>query len=175
MVGEIRDLETADISIKAAQTGHMVMSTLHTNDAPSTLVRLSNMGVAAFNIVSSVILITAQRLARRLCGCKQPAELSKEALLLAGYKEAELDGSWVPYKPVGCDRCKGSGYKGRVGIYEVMPITEEIQKIILRGGSSLEIAQQAQREGVSNLRQSGLLKVKQGMTSVEEVLGCTND
>jgi len=175
MVGEIRDLETADISIKAAQTGHMVMSTLHTNDAPSTLVRLSNMGVAAFNIVSSVILITAQRLARRLCGCKQPAELPKEALLLAGYKEAELDGSWVPYKPVGCDRCKGSGYKGRVGIYEVMPITEEIQKIILRGGSSLEIAQQAQREGVSNLRQSGLLKVKQGMTSVEEVLGCTND
>jgi type IV pilus assembly protein PilB len=175
MVGEIRDLETADISIKAAQTGHMVMSTLHTNDAPSTLVRLSNMGVAPFNIVSSVILITAQRLARRLCSCKQPAELSKEALLLAGYKEADIDGSWVPYKPVGCDRCKGSGYKGRVGIYEVMPITEEIQKIILRGGSSLEIAQQAQREGVSNLRQSGLLKVKQGMTSVEEVLGCTND
>jgi type IV pilus assembly protein PilB len=175
MVGEIRDLETADISIKAAQTGHMVMSTLHTNDAPSTLVRLANMGVPAFNIVSSVILITAQRLARRLCNCKQPADLPKEALLLAGYKESDLDGSWVPYKPAGCDRCKGSGYKGRVGIYEVMPITEEIQKIILRGGSTLEIAQQAQREGVSNLRQSGLLKVKQGMTSVEEVLGCTND
>jgi type IV pilus assembly protein PilB len=175
MVGEIRDLETADISIKAAQTGHMVMSTLHTNDAPSTLVRLANMGVPAFNIVSSVILITAQRLARRLCNCKQPADLSKEALLLAGYKESDLDGSWVPYKPAGCDRCKGSGYKGRVGIYEVMPLSEEIQRIILRGGSSLEIAQQAQREGVSNLRQSGLLKVKNGMTSVEEVLGCTND
>jgi len=175
MVGEIRDLETADISIKAAQTGHMVMSTLHTNDAPSTLTRLTNMGVAPFNIVSSVILITAQRLARRLCNCKQPADLTKEALLLAGYREADLDGSWVPYKPAGCDRCKGSGYKGRVGIYEVMPLTEEIQRIILKGGSSLEIAQQAQRDGVSNLRQSGLLKVKQGMTSVEEVLGCTND
>jgi type IV pilus assembly protein PilB len=175
MVGEIRDLETADIAIKAAQTGHMVMSTLHTNDAPSTLTRLANMGVAPFNIVSSVIMITAQRLARRLCTCKQPTDLSKEALLLAGFQEADLDGSWVPYKPVGCDRCKGSGYKGRVGIYEVMPITEEIQRIILRAGSALEIAQQAQREGVSNLRQSGLLKVKQGMTSVEEVLGCTNE
>jgi type IV pilus assembly protein PilB len=175
MVGEIRDLETADIAIKAAQTGHLVMSTLHTNDAPSTLTRLANMGVPAFNIVSSVILITAQRLARRLCTCKQPADLSKDALLAAGYSEADLDGSWVPYKPVGCDRCKGTGYKGRVGIYEVMPITEEIQRIILKGGSSLEIAQQAQREGVKNLRQSGLLKARQGVTSVEEVLGCTND
>jgi type IV pilus assembly protein PilB len=133
------------------------------------------MGVAPFNIVSSVIMITAQRLARRLCTCKQPLDMPKEALLLAGYKEADLDGSWVPYKPVGCDRCKGSGFKGRVGIYEVMPLTEEIQRIILRGGSSLEIAQQAQRDGVKNLRQSGLLKVKQGMTSVEEVLGCTNE
>ncbi|GAB4473354.1 MAG: type IV-A pilus assembly ATPase PilB [Burkholderiaceae bacterium] len=175
MVGEIRDLETADIAIKAAQTGHMVMSTLHTNDAPSTLTRLANMGVPAFNIVSSVILITAQRLARRLCTCKQPADLSTDALLAAGYSEADLDGSWVPYKPVGCDRCKGTGYKGRVGIYEVMPITEEIQRIILKGGSSLEIAQQAQREGVKNLRQSGLLKARQGITSVDEVLGCTND
>ncbi|MEW5880437.1 MAG: type IV-A pilus assembly ATPase PilB [Pseudomonadota bacterium] len=175
MVGEIRDLETADIAIKAAQTGHMVMSTLHTNDAPSTLTRLANMGVPAFNIVSSVILITAQRLARRLCTCKQPADLSKDALLAAGFSEADLDGSWVPYRPVGCDRCKGTGYKGRVGIYEVMPITEEIQRIILKGGSSLEIAQQAQREGVKNLRQSGLLKARQGVTSVDEVLGCTND
>lgn len=175
MVGEIRDLETADIAIKAAQTGHMVMSTLHTNDAPSTLTRLGNMGVPAFNIVSSIILITAQRLARRLCSCKQPADLGKDALLAAGFAEADLDGSWTPYKAVGCDRCKGSGYKGRVGIYEVMPITEPIQQIILRGGSSLEIAQQAQRDGVKNLRQSGLVKVRQGMTSVEEVLGCTND
>jgi type IV pilus assembly protein PilB len=175
MVGEIRDLETADIAIKAAQTGHMVMSTLHTNDAPSTLTRLANMGVPAFNIVSSVILITAQRLARRLCSCKQPAELGEDALLAAGFAQTEIDGSWVPYKPVGCDRCKGSGYKGRVGIYEVMPITEAIQHIILRGGSSIEIAQQAQRDGVRNLRQSGLLKVKQGVTSLEEVLGCTNE
>jgi type IV pilus assembly protein PilB len=175
MVGEIRDLETADIAIKAAQTGHMVMSTLHTNDAPATVTRLLNMGVPAFNVVSSVIMITAQRLARRLCTCKQPADLSRDALLAAGYQESELDGSWVTYKPVGCDRCKGSGYKGRVGIYEVMPISEAMQGIILKGGSSLEIAQQAQREGVKNLRQSGLLKAKQGLTSVEEVLGCTNE
>jgi type IV pilus assembly protein PilB len=175
MVGEIRDLETADIAIKAAQTGHMVMSTLHTNDAPSTLTRLGHMGVPAFNIVSSIILITAQRLARRLCACKQPADLSRDALLAAGYREDELDGSWVTYKPVGCNICKGSGYKGRVGIYEVMPISEAIQDIILKGGSSLEIAQQAQRDGVKNLRQSGLLKAKHGMTSVEEVLGCTNE
>jgi type IV pilus assembly protein PilB len=175
MVGEVRDLETADIAVKAAQTGHMVMSTLHTNNAPSTLTRLSNMGVPAFNIVSSVILITAQRLARRLCSCKQPADLTQEALLAAGFTALELDGSWVPYKAVGCDRCKDSGYKGRVGIYEVMPITEAIQNIILKGGSSIEIARQAQREGVRNLRQSGLLKVKQGVTSLEEVLGCTND
>jgi type IV pilus assembly protein PilB len=175
MVGEIRDLETADIAVKAAQTGHMVMSTLHTNDAPSTLTRLANMGVPAFNIVSSVILITAQRLARRLCSCKQPAEFGQDALLAAGYDAADLDGSWVPYKAVGCDRCKGSGYKGRVGIYEVMPITEPIQHIILKGGSSIEIAAQAQREGVKDLRRSGLLKVKQGVTSLEEVLGCTND
>ena len=175
MVGEIRDLETADIAIKAAQTGHMVMSTLHTNDAPATLTRLLNMGVPAFNIVSSVILITAQRLARRLCSCKAPAEMSNEALIAAGYKAEELDGTWVPYRAVGCERCKGSGYKGRLGIYEVMPITEAIQHIILKGGSSLEIAAQAQREGVRNLRQSGLIKAKQGVTSVDEVLGCTND
>ncbi len=175
MVGEIRDLETADIAIKAAQTGHMVMSTLHTNDAPSTLTRLANMGVPAFNIVSSVILITAQRLARKLCACKQAIQYDRDALLAVGFAEADLDGSWAPYKAVGCDRCKGSGYKGRVGIYEVMPLTEGIQKVILRGGSSLEIAQQAQHDGVKNLRQSGLLKVKQGVTTVEEVLGCTNE
>jgi type IV pilus assembly protein PilB len=175
MVGEIRDLETADIAIKAAQTGHMVMSTLHTNDAPSTLTRLSHMGVAAFNIASSVILITAQRLARKLCSCKQPTDVAKDALLGAGFDAVDLDGSWVPYKAVGCERCKGSGYKGRTGIYEVMPITDEIQRMILRAASSVEIAEQAKREGVRNLRQSGLLKVKQGATSIEEVLGCTND
>jgi type IV pilus assembly protein PilB len=175
MVGEIRDLETADIAIKAAQTGHMVMSTLHTNDAPSTLTRMANMGVPSFNIASSVILITAQRLARRLCSCKQPVDLPTEALLAAGFRAADLDGTWQPFRPVGCDRCKGSGYKGRVGIYEVMPISEEIQRLILRNASALDIEHQGQREGVRNLRMSGLLKVKQGVTSVDEVLGCTND
>jgi type IV pilus assembly protein PilB len=175
MVGEIRDLETADIAIKAAQTGHMVMSTLHTNDAPSTLVRLDNMGVAPFNIASSVILITAQRLARRLCSCKQPADLSPEALLAAGFAEPDLDGSWMPYKAVGCERCKGSGYKGRLGIYQVMPITETMQDMILKHATALDIGREAQRNGVRDLRQSGLLKVKQGMTSLEEVLGCTNE
>jgi type IV pilus assembly protein PilB len=175
MVGEIRDLETADIAIKAAQTGHMVFSTLHTNDAPSTLTRLMNMGVAPFNIASSVILITAQRLARRLCTCKQPTVIPDEALLEAGFLEDELDGSWVPYKPVGCERCSGSGYKGRLGIYQIMPISEEIERIILTHGTALEIEAQSKREGVKTLRQSGLVKVKQGLTSLEEVLGCTNE
>ncbi|MBC3869965.1 type IV-A pilus assembly ATPase PilB [Undibacterium oligocarboniphilum] len=175
MVGEIRDLETADIAIKAAQTGHMVFSTLHTNDAPSTLTRLMNMGVAPFNIASSVILITAQRLARRLCTCKRPADILDEVLLQAGFKEEDLDGSWKPYEPVGCERCSGNGYKGRVGIYQLMPISEEIERIILNSGSAMEIEAQAQREGIRNLRQSGLLKVKQGLTSLEEVLGCTNE
>ncbi len=174
MVGEIRDLETADISIKAAQTGHMVMSTLHTNDAPSTLTRLRNMGIAPFNIASSVLLITAQRLARRLCvNCKLPADIPESALVEAGFQPEELDGSWTPYKPVGCSMCN-NGYKGRLGIYQVMPVTEEIQKIILRDGSAIDIAQQAQREGVRTLRQSGLLKVRLGLTSLEEVINCTN-
>lgn len=175
MVGEIRDLETADISIKAAQTGHLVLSTLHTNDAPTTLTRLLNMGVAPFNVASSVLLITAQRLARRLCKeCKVPIDLPTETLLQAGFNESELDGTWTPYKPVGCDTCKGTGYKGRVGIYEVMPVSEEMQKIIMSNGNSIQIAEQAQREGVRNLRQSGLLKVKQGVTSLEEVEATTN-
>jgi type IV pilus assembly protein PilB len=174
MVGEIRDIETADISIKAAQTGHLVLSTLHTNDAPTTLTRMRNMGIAPFNIASSVILITAQRLARRLCpNCKTPADIPRESLLEAGFLEEDVDGSWTPYRPVGCSMCN-NGYKGRVGIYQVMPITEEIQRIILRDGSALEIAAQAASEGVRSLRQSGLHKVKLGMTSVEEVLGCTN-
>ncbi|WP_303228721.1 type IV-A pilus assembly ATPase PilB [Comamonas kerstersii] len=174
MVGEIRDLETADIAIKAAQTGHMVLSTLHTNDAPTTLTRLRNMGVAPFNIASSVILITAQRLARRLCPqCKQPHDVPTEALLAAGFEESQLDGSWVPYKAVGCSACN-NGYKGRVGIYQVMPISEEIQQIILRDGSALDIANQAKHEGVKSLRESGLDKVRQGVTSLEEVLAVTN-
>ncbi|MCC6069765.1 type IV-A pilus assembly ATPase PilB [Massilia sp. GCM10020059] len=175
MVGEIRDLETADIAIKAAQTGHMVFSTLHTNDAPSTLTRLMNMGVAPFNIASSVIMITAQRLARRLCTCKQPADTSREVLLAAGFRENELEGDWKPYRPVGCERCLGSGYKGRVGIYQIMPITPAIEKIILAHGNSMEIAAQSEAEGVKSLRRSGLMKVKQGLTSLEEVLGCTNE
>ncbi len=174
MVGEIRDLETADISIKAAQTGHLVLSTLHTNDAPTTLTRMRNMGIQPFNIASSVILITAQRLARRLCvTCKAPADIPQEALVDAGFKEEDVDGSWSPYRPVGCSACN-NGYKGRVGIYQVMPISEEIQRIILRDGSALEIAEQAEREGVRSLRQSGLHKVRQGLTSLEEVLAVTN-
>jgi type IV pilus assembly protein PilB len=175
MVGEIRDLETADISIKAAQTGHLVLSTLHTNDAPTTLTRMRNMGIAPFNIASSVILITAQRLARRLCHiCRAPADVPRQALLDAGFKEAELDGSWKPYRPVGCSVCNG-GYKGRVGIYQVMPISEAIQAIILRDGSALDIARQSEAEGVRSLRQSGLRKVMQGLTSLEEVVAVTNE
>ena len=175
MVGEIRDLETADISIKAAQTGHLVLSTLHTNDAPTTLTRMRNMGIQPFNIASSVILITAQRLARRLCvNCKAPADIPHEALVDAGYSEEDVDGTWTPYRPVGCSACN-NGYKGRVGIYQVMPISEEIQRIILRDGSALEIAEQAEREGVRSLRKSGLQKVRQGLTSLEEVLAVTNE
>jgi len=174
MVGEIRDLETADIAIKAAQTGHMVMSTLHTNDAPTTLTRLLNMGVAPFNIASSVLLITAQRLARRLCeNCKAPAEYPREALKRAGYKDEDLDGTWKPYRAVGCSACN-NGYKGRVGLYQVMPVTEEIQRIILSEGTAMDIAHQAQKEGVRDLRQSGLVKVKAGVTTLEEVIAATN-
>ncbi len=175
MVGEIRDLETAEISMKAAQTGHLVLSTVHTNDAPTTLTRLRNMGIAPFNIASSVILISAQRLARRLCGnCKTPLDIPRKALMDAGFKADEVDGSWTAYRPVGCPSCN-LGYKGRIGIYEVMPITDEIQRIILRDGTALDIAEQARKEGVRSLRQSGLLKVKQGLTSLEEVLAVTNE
>jgi len=153
-----------------------VLSTLHTNDAPGTLTRLINMGVLPFNIASSVNLVTAQRLARRLCTqCKQPFEdVPDQALLDAGFKPEELDGSWKPWRPVGCKACY-NGYKGRVGIYQVMPISEAMQHIILRGGSALEILAQARKEGVRTLRESGLQKVKLGITSLEEVLGCTND
>ncbi len=175
MVGEIRDLETADIAIKAAQTGHMVMSTLHTNDAPKTLTRLLNMGVAPFNIASSVLLITAQRLVRRLCeNCKQPADYPREALLRAGYFEEELDGSWKPYRAVGCSNCT-NGYRGRVGVYQVMPVTEEIQRLILSEGTAMDIAAQAKSEGVRDLRQFGLVKVRGGVTTLEEVLSATNE
>ncbi|MBA3599058.1 MAG: type IV-A pilus assembly ATPase PilB [Methylibium sp.] len=175
MVGEIRDLETADIAIKAAQTGHMVMSTLHTNDAPKTLTRLMNMGVQPFNIASSVILITAQRLARRLCeNCKAPADYPKEALVKAGFTPADFEGTWKLYRAVGCSSCS-NGYRGRVGLYQVMPITEDIQRIILTEGNAMDIAQQAHREGVRDLRQSGLIKVRAGMTTLEEVISVTNE
>jgi type IV pilus assembly protein PilB len=178
MVGEIRDLETAEIAIKAAQTGHMVLSTLHTNDAPTTLTRLMNMGVPTFNIASSIILITAQRLARRLCHCKQALDVPDATLSNAGFTKEEIDdhraGTWVLYGPGSCDRCKGSGYKGRVGIYQVMPISEQIQLIIMNNGNAIDIAAQAQREGINDLRRSGLLKVMQGVTSLDEVLSTTN-
>lgn len=177
MIGEIRDLETADMAIKAASTGHMVLSTLHTNDAPSTLTRLMNMGVAPFNIASAVSLITAQRLARRLCkNCKVPITVPKEALLSVGFKEEELDGSWQLYGPKegGCEMCN-NGYKGRVGIYQVMPISDAISRIIMSNGNAHDIADQAKREGVKDLRESGLLKVKQGLTSIEEVEAVTNE
>ena len=174
MVGEIRDLETADVAIKAAQTGHMVMSTLHTNDAPTTLTRLLNMGVAPFNIASSVILITAQRLARRLCEtCKTPADYPREAMLRAGYLAQDLDGAWKPFRAVGCSACN-SGYKGRVGLYQVMPVTEALQRIILAEGTAMDIADQARADGVRDLRQSGLIKVRAGVTSLEEVIAVTN-
>jgi len=174
MVGEIRDLETADIAIKAAQTGHMVLSTLHTNDAPTTLTRLLNMGVAPFNIASSVLLISAQRLVRKLCeNCKTPADYPREAMLRAGFNAEDLDGTWKPYRAVGCSACS-NGYKGRVGVYQVMPITEEIQRIILTEGSAVDIATQAQREGVRDLRQSGLVKVRSGVTTLEEIIAATN-
>ncbi len=175
MVGEIRDLETADIAIKAAQTGHLVMSTLHTNDAPTTLTRLLNMGVAPFNIASSVLLITAQRLARRLCeNCKAVVEYPEEALLRAGFKREELDGTWRTYRAVGCSSCN-NGYKGRLGLYQVMPITETIQRIILAQGMANDIADQARKDGVRDLRQSGLVKVRAGVTTLEEVISCTNE
>jgi type IV pilus assembly protein PilB len=176
MVGEIRDHETGDIAIKAAQTGHMVLSTLHTNDAPATLTRLINMGIPSYNVAASVQLITAQRLGRRLCSaCKRPLDVPPEALLSAGYTEADLDGSWQLYGAVGCDLCKHTGYKGRVGLYQVMPISEEINHIILKNGTAVDIEQQARRDGVPNLREAGLLKVKQGFTSLEEVLAVTNE
>jgi len=175
MVGEIRDLETADIAIKAAQTGHMVFSTLHTNDGPSTLTRLLNMGVPTFNVASSVALISAQRLARRLCTCKEAADMPHQALIEAGFREEDLDGKWAPFRAVGCERCKGSGYKGRVGIYQVMPVSDAMQRIILEGGNALQLGDQAKVEGINDLRRSGLIKVMQGVTTIEEVVAVTNE
>jgi type IV pilus assembly protein PilB len=169
MVGEIRDLETAEISIKAAQTGHMVFSTLHTNDAPQTLTRLANMGVPAFNIASAVSLIIAQRLGRRLCSnCKTAEDIPVETLLEEGFSQAQIDTGITVYKAVGCESCI-LGYKGRVGIYQVMPISEAMSRIIMDGGNSLELADQSKKEGIADLRESGLKKVASGLTSLEEL------
>lgn len=177
MVGEIRDLETADIAIKAAQTGHMVFSTLHTNNAPATLSRLLNMGVAPFNIASSVSLIMAQRLLRRLCpNCKREVERPPvPALKKAGFTDTDLAQDWKLYRPVGCDSCRGKGFKGRVGIYEVMPVSDEMQKVIMNNGTEVDIMNMAYQEGMVDLRRAGLMKVMQGLTSLEEVTAHTND
>jgi type IV pilus assembly protein PilB len=174
MVGEIRDLETAEIAIKAAQTGHMVLSTLHTNDASQTISRLMNMGIAPYNITSSVTLIIAQRLARRLHDCKKPMDLPPQTLLAAGFTQEDIDAGLTVYEAVGCDSCN-EGYKGRVGIYQVMPMLEDIQKIILQGGNALQIAEAARKAGVNDLRASALLKVKKGMTSLAEIDRVTKD
>ncbi|TXI51410.1 MAG: type IV-A pilus assembly ATPase PilB [Lysobacter sp.] len=176
MVGEIRDLETAEIAVKAAQTGHMVLSTLHTNDAPQTIARLMNMGIAPYNITSSVSLVIAQRLARRLCpNCKKPSDpLPEHALLAEGYTPDEVHAGISLYEPVGCGECTG-GYKGRTGIYEVMPMTDDIQAIILQGGNAMQIAEAAQKSGVRNLRQSALLKARNGITSLAEINRVTKD
>ncbi len=174
MVGEIRDLETAEIAIKAAQTGHMVMSTLHTNDAPQTLTRLANMGVPPYNIASSVNLIIAQRLARRLCNsCKKPVEIPREALLEEGFQEDEL-AELTLFGPTGCDQC-AEGYKGRVGIYQVMPVSETMGRIIMENGNAMQLADQARAEGIADLRESGLKKVRDGTTSLEEINRVTKD
>ena len=174
MVGEIRDLETAEIAVKAAQTGHLVLSTLHTNDAPQTISRLMNMGIAPYNITSSVTVVIAQRLARRLHDCKREVQLPAAALLAEGYSEEEIKAGMKIYEPVGCADCN-DGYKGRVGIYQVMPMTEEIQKIILEGGNALQIAAAAARSGVNDLRKSALLKARNGVTSLAEINRVTKD
>ncbi|HRO88325.1 MAG TPA: type IV-A pilus assembly ATPase PilB, partial [Chiayiivirga sp.] len=175
MVGEIRDLETAEIAVKAAQTGHMVLSTLHTNDAPQTVSRLMNMGIAPFNIISSVSLVIAQRLARRLCQhCKKPMTLPDHALLAEGFTQQQIDAGLHLFDAVGCDQCN-EGYKGRTGIYQVMPLTEEIQKIILEGGNSMQIAEAAQRAGINDLRQSAIRKCAAGVTSLAEINRVTKD
>ncbi|MDF3030867.1 MAG: type pilus assembly ATPase PilB [Moraxellaceae bacterium] len=175
MVGEIRDLETAEIAVKAAQTGHMVLSTLHTNSAPETLTRLRNMGVPSFNIATSVNLVIAQRLARRLCKeCKRPVDIPKPSLLEMGFTEADLATGFTIFEPVGCDQCR-DGYKGRLGIYEVMKVTPRIARIIMEEGNSIQIADQARAEGYPDLRRSGLVKVMQGLTSLQEINRVTSD
>ena len=175
MVGEIRDLETAEISVKAAQTGHLVLSTLHTNDAPQTLTRLANMGVPPYSIASAVHLIMAQRLARRLCTkCKKEQDIPRETLLKSGFTEEQMTDEFKIYEAVGCDNCT-AGYKGRVGIYQVMPVSEEMGRIIMEGGNALQLEKQSKAEGVADLRVSGLKKVADGITSMEELDRVTKD
>jgi type IV pilus assembly protein PilB len=175
MVGEIRDLETAEIAVKAAQTGHLVLSTLHTNTAPESLTRLANMGVPPFNIASSVLLIIAQRLARRLCvHCREVDDLPRETLLEEGFREDEIAAGVTVYRAVGCERCI-DGYKGRVGIFQVIPVSEEMGRLIMEGGSSIRLADRADKEGYPDLRRSGLAKVKQGMISLRELNRVTTD
>jgi type IV pilus assembly protein PilB len=175
MVGEIRDLETAEIAIKAAQTGHLVLSTLHTNDAPKTLTRMVDMGIKPYAIASSVSLIIAQRLARRLCSnCKEPVDIPAEALIKEGFAEADIGSGLTVFSAKGCDQCT-NGYKGRVGIYQVMPVTEAIGRIIMEGGNAMQIAEQALKEGVTDLRRSGLRKVRDGVTTLEEINRVTID
>jgi type IV pilus assembly protein PilB len=173
MVGEVRDLETAEIAIKAAQTGHLVLSTLHTNDAPQTLTRLIDMGVKPYAIATSVSLIIAQRLARRLCNsCKHLLDVPAEALRKEGFREEDIAGGIKIYGPKGCSNCN-EGYKGRVGIYQVMPVTEALGRIIMAGGNAIDISDQAAKEGVWDLRRAGLEKVRQGLTSLEEINSVT--
>jgi type IV pilus assembly protein PilB len=173
MIGEIRDFETAEIGIKAALTGHLVLSTLHTNDAPSTISRMLNMGIEPFLVASAVNLITAQRLGRRVCKeCKEVEEIPKQALIEAGVSPEEVD-DYICYRGTGCDVCNNTGYKGRVGIYQVMPMFEEIRELILAGANTAEIKRESMRLGVKTMRQSALIKLKEGVTSFEEVLRCT--
>ena len=175
MVGEIRDLETAEIAVKAAQTGHLVLSTLHTNDAPQSLTRLGNMGIPPYNVASSVILIMAQRLARRLCPhCREPEELPRELLLGEGFSAEDIDVGLEIYRAVGCERCT-NGYRGRIGIFQVMPISQAIEQLILEGGNAMQLTAQAHLEGIADLRESGLNKVKEGITSLEEINRVTKD
>jgi type IV pilus assembly protein PilB len=175
MIGEIRDLETAEIAVKAAQTGHMVLSTLHTNSAPETLTRLRNMGVPSFNIATSVNLVIAQRLARRLCStCKRAVDIPRRSLLEMGFTEEDIASGFTVFEPVGCDQCR-DGYKGRVGVYEVMRVTPAIARIIMEDGNAILIADQSRKEGFADLRRSGLKKVMSGMTSLQEINRVTSE
>jgi type IV pilus assembly protein PilB len=176
MVGEIRDRDTAEMAIKAAQTGHLVLSTLHTNDAPSALTRLVSMGIPTYNVGDAILTIIAQRLVRKLCPkCKKIAKFDPATLLAAGFKAEDVESGWQPYVPVGCYACHNTGYKGRLGVFEVMPISDELKRLILLNVTSLELAAQARKEGVLSLRQSGLLKVRSGVTSIAEIEANTNE